>query len=324
MTASTAPLRRFAGRHLALVGMPALMIATLAITVAIHPQFGAFDIQSLALGAFPLALAATAQAVVVLSGGIDLSVGSLIAVANVLAASTMQHASFGQSLLLALLILIAGAAQGVLNGLIVVYSRIPDVVVTLTTGFIWGGVALLILERPGGGAPAEFLDLAAGTSLAPWLPNALILLVVAVTAVWLPVRRSRLGLLLYAIGSDRIAAFRSGVNVEMTRILAYGLSGLFSAIGGIGLTMTTGIGAPLAGVYYTLSGLAAIVIGGVSLTGGRGGVVGPAIAAFLLTLIPTDLIFLDIDPNYGQVIQGSLIVLVVMIGGLVAVLKSRK
>ena len=79
--------------------------------------------------------------------------------------------------------------------------------------------------------------------------------------------------------------------------------------------MTTGIGAPLAGVYYTLSGLAAVVIGGVSLAGGRGGMFGPVIAAFVLTLIPTDLIFLNIDPNFGQVIQGTLIVAIVMIGG---------
>src|SRR5258707_9183005 len=134
----------------------------------------------------------------------------------VLAASTLQHASFGQSLLLALLILIAGAAQGALNGLIVVFSRIPDVVVTLTTGFIWGGVALLILERPGGGAPDEFLDLAAGTTLAPWLPNALILLAVAVTVVWLPVKQSRLGLPLYAIGRDRPAALPHGGDVATT------------------------------------------------------------------------------------------------------------
>jgi len=269
-------------------------------------------------------MAAAAQAVVVLSGGIDLSVGSLMAVSNVLAASTMQHASFTQSLLLAALILIAGALQGAANGIIVVISRIPDVVVTLTTGFIWGGVALLILEKPGGGAPPEFLDLAAGNLLSPWLPNALILLVVAVALIWLPVRRSRLGLLIYAVGSDRIAAFRSGVGIDSTRILAYIVGGLFSALGGLALTMTTGIGAPLAGTYYTLSSVAAIVIGGVRLTGGRGGMVGPVIAAVLLTLIPTDLIFLNIDPNYGQVIQGTLIVFVVMIGGFVAVLQSRK
>src|SRR6202020_2696432 len=101
--------------------------------------------------------------------------------------------------------------------------------------------------------------------------NALILLVVAVALIWLPVRRSRLGLLIYAVGSDRIAAFRSGVGIDSTRILAYIVGGLFSALGGLALTMTTGIGAPLAGTYYTLSSVAAIVIGGVRPTGGRGG-----------------------------------------------------
>jgi ribose transport system permease protein len=321
---ATGAARRFVLRNLALVGMPALLIFALTFTIAIHPDFGAFDVQSLALGALPLAFAAAAQAIVVISGGIDLSVGSLMAVSNVLAASTMQHASFPQSLALAALILVAGALQGAANGIIVVLSRIPDVVVTLTTGFIWGGVALLILEKPGGGAPPQFLDLAAGSLVSPWLPNAIILLVVAVSLIWLPVSRSRLGLLIYAIGSDRIAAFRSGVGVDSTRILSYVVSGLFSALGGLALTMTTGIGAPLAGTYYTLSSVAAIVIGGVRLTGGRGGMVGPVIAAFLLTLIPTILIFLNIDPNYGQVIQGTLIVLVVMVGGFVSVMQSRK
>ena len=88
--------------------------------------------------------------------------------------------------------------------------------------------------------------------------------------------------------------------------------------------MTTGIGAPLAGAYYTLSSVAAIVIGGVSLAGGRGGMVGPVIAALLLTLAPMVLVFLGIDPNYGQVIQGTLIVLVVMVAGLFAYLQERK
>jgi ribose transport system permease protein len=317
-------LPRFLRRNPSLLGMPTLMVFALLVTVAIHPQFGAFDIQSLALGALPLAFAAAAQTAVVLSGGIDLSVGSLMAVSNVLAATTMHHATFPQSLLLAAAIVVAGAVQGALNGVIIVLSKIPDVVVTLTTGFIWGGVALLILEKPGGGAPPQFLDLAAGTSLAPWFPNALILLLISTTAIWLPISRSRLGLLIYAIGSDRIAAFRSGVAIDITRILAYVIGGLFSAVGGLALTMTTGIGAPLSGTYYTLSGLAAIVIGGVSLMGGRGSMVGPIIAAFILTLIPTDLIFLNIDPNYGQVIQGTLIVLVVMTGGFLAVAQGRR
>jgi ribose transport system permease protein len=317
-------LRRSLRRDPGLFFMPALLIVSLAVTVAIHPQFSDFDLQSLAMGALPLAFAAAAQAVVVISGGIDLSIGSAMAVANVLAASAMEKASFPQSLLLAAAVLVAGAAIGALNGLIVIMSRIPDVVATLTSGFIWGGVALVILEKPGGGAPQEFLNLGTGTLFTTWLPNALVLLAVAVGAIWIPLRRSKLGLQLYAIGSDRIAAFRSGVNINRTRFAAYVFSGLFSAVGGLGLTMTTGIGAPLAGVYYTLSGLAAVVVGGVSLAGGRGGVLGPVLAAFVLTLIPTDLIFLNIDPNFGQVIQGTLIVVIVMVGGFVEMERHRK
>ena len=313
--------RRWLANHGALFAMPALVAAFLAATVAIDPAFGAFDVQSLALGALPLALAAAAQTAVVLSGGIDLSVGSLMAVANVLSANAMEHASFEQSLLLAALILLGGALAGAVNGLVLVASRVPDVVVTLAGGFIWGGVALLVREQPGGGAPEGFLNLATGTFATVWLPNALILLAATVAAIWLPVRSTRLGLTLYAIGSDRTAAFRSGVDVERTRFAAYVVAGLFSAAGGLALTMTTGIGSALSGTYYTLSGLAAVVIGGVSLTGGRGGMVGPVLAAFVLTLIPTDLIFLNVDPNYGQVIQGTLIVLVVMAGGFATLLR---
>jgi ribose transport system permease protein len=307
-----------------ILGMPLLFAAAMAATVAIHPDFGSFEVQSLALGALPLALAAAAQAIVVISGGIDLSIGSLMAVANVLSASLMQHASFRESLAISVVVLAVGAAQGLLNGLVVAVSRIPDVVATLTTGFIWGGVALLILERPGGGAPAAYLNLASGADLSPWLPNALVVMIVAIAAIWLPIRLSRIGLLIYAAGSDPIAAFRSGVNVRGARTIAYMFSGIACAVGGMALTMTTGIGAPLAGAYYTLSSVAAIVIGGVSLAGGRGGMLGPVIAAILLTLAPMDLVFLGIDPNYGQVIQGTLIVLVVMIAGLFAYLQERK
>src|SRR4029077_8202231 len=159
-------------------------------------------LHALVMRALPLAFAAAAQTVVVVAGGIDLSIGSVRAVANVLAASTMEKAGFGQSLLLAVAVLIAGAVIGALNGLIVVLSRIPDVVATLTSGFIWGGIALVILEKPGGGAPQEFLNLGTGTLFTPWLTNALVLLVAAVGVIWIPLRRSKLGLQLYAVGSD--------------------------------------------------------------------------------------------------------------------------
>lgn len=317
-------MRQLAGSHPALVGMPLLLIAALAVTVAIHPDFNSFDAQSMAMAALPLAFAAAAQSVVVISGGLDLSIGSVMAVCNVLAASTMENANFGTSLLIAAAIIGAGAAIGLVNGLLVVVSHVPDVIVTLTTGFIWGGAALLIMEKPGGGAPDEFLAIGTGTVGTEWISSSLILLVVAVAIIWLPVRSSKVGLRIYAVGSDRTAAFRSGVAIGPSRVVAYIIGGLFSAVGGLGLTMTTGIGSPRAGVLYTLSGLAAVVIGGVSLVGGRGGVVGPVIAAFVLTLIPADLIFLNIDPNFGQVIQGTLIVLVVMAGGFLALMRTRR
>jgi ribose transport system permease protein len=229
---TTSPSVR-AGQAVRVLAMPALLVVALALTKVAHPDFGSFDVQSLALGALPLALAAAAQTIVVISGGIDLSVGSSIAVANVLSASLMHHASFTQSLFISLLVLAVGAGIGLINGLVVAVSRIPDVVATLTAGFIWGGVALLILERPGGGAPAAYLNLASGQDFGPWVPNALLVMIVAITALWLPIRFTRIGLLIYAAGSDPVAAFRSGVNVRNARTIAYVFSGIACAVGGM-------------------------------------------------------------------------------------------
>ncbi len=194
----------------------------------------------------------------------------------------------------------------------------------MAMSFVWGGVALLILAKPGGGAPDAFLALAGGNLFTPWVPNGILLLIAVVAVVWVPIRLGRLGLALYAVGSDRTAAFRRGVKVGPTRVFAYAVGGFFAACGGLALLMSTGIGSPLAGTIYTLSGISAIVLGGVSLAGGRGGVMGPIIAAFVLTMVPADLILTGTDPNLGQVIQGTLIVLVVMAGGLAPLLRSRR
>lgn len=316
-------VRRLLLRNAWPLGVYGLLVLLVGFTVVIHPSFGPFDVDSLAVAALPLALAAVAQTCVVLSGGIDLSIGAMMAVANVLAARYMLHHDLPYSLAISVLVLIVGTAAGALNGIIAVGTRVPDIIVTLATSFVWGGVALLIMAKPGGGAPISYQNLATGTLGTGWLPNALIILVLAVAVVWLPLRRSRRGLAMYAVGSNQVAAFRSGIAVGRVRILAYALGGLFAAWGGLALTMSTGIGSPNAGVIYTLSGIAAIVLGGVSLAGGRGGVLAPIGAAFVLTLVPADLIFLGTDPNLGQVIQGALIVLVVMAGGLAPLLRKR-
>jgi ribose transport system permease protein len=149
-----------------------------------------------------------------------------------------------------------------------------------------------------------------------------VLLIVIVAVIWIPLRRSRLGLSFYAIGSNQLAAFRSGVSVGRTKILAYAFTGLFAALGGLSLTASTGIGTPVPGPY-TLQAVAAIVLGGVSLAGGRGGVFGPIVAVVILQMIRTDMTFLNVNTNLAVVAQGVILIVVVMVGSLVEIRRSR-
>ena len=124
------------------------------------------------------------------------------------------------------------------------------------------------------------------------------------------------------IGSDRLAAFRSGVSVGRTKFLAYVLTGLFSALAGLSLTASTGIGSPVPGPYTLLS-VAAVVLGGVSLAGGRGGVFGPIVAVVVLQMIRTDLTFLNVNTNLAVVAQGVILIGVVMFGSFVQLRRAR-
>jgi ribose transport system permease protein len=219
-------------------------------------------------------------------------------------------------------VLLLGLLLGAINGSVVVITRVPDIVVTLAMSFVWAGVALLILKTPGGGSAVWLKDLVSGSFLNEWIPKAAVVLIVVVAAIWIPLRRSRLGLSIYAIGSLRLAAFRSGVAVNRTRILAYALTGLFSALGGLALTASTGIATPVPGPYTLLS-VAAIVLGGVSLAGGRGGVFGPIVAVVILQLIRTDMTFLNVNTNLAVVVQGVILIGVVMIGSLIQIRRAN-
>jgi ribose transport system permease protein len=302
------------------IGLIGAFTALLLATWIGHPAYGSFELESLAQAALPIALAAMAQCIIVIAGGIDLSIGSVMALTNVIAAVLMLQLGDGASGPSVVAVLLVGAVVGGLNGLLVAWTRVPDIVVTLATSYVWAGAALIVLPSPGGRASAWLQGLGNGSLLG--VPKALVLLVVVVGLVWLPLRRSRLGLALYGIGSDRLAAFRSGVDVDRTKTASYVLGGLLSALGGLALSMTTGIGSPVPG-NYTLAGVAAIVLGGVSLAGGRGGVVGPIAAAFILALLRADLILVGIDPNFSVVAQGAIMVVVVMVGGLVTLRRGH-
>jgi ribose transport system permease protein len=179
-----------------------------------------------------------------------------------------------------------------------------------------------VLNVPGGAAAVWLRDLVKGSLGTEWVPKAAVVLIVAVAVIWIPVRRSRLGLWIYAIGSSQLAAFRSGVHVGRTKVSAYALTGLFSALAGLALTGTTGIGTLIPG-GYTLLSVAAVVLGGVSLAGGRGGVFGPIVAVVILALMQTDMTFLRINPNLATVAQGVILIVVVMFGSLTQLRRDR-
>jgi ribose transport system permease protein len=304
------------------IGLLGFLALLLAFTKLIQPSYGVAAVQGLGIGVLPLAFAAVAQAVAVIGGGIDLSIGSMMALTSVVTATAMQGQGeeFGVAVVVAVLLL--GLALGAVNGALVVITRVPDIVVTLAMSFVWAGVALLVRAAPGGGASHWLMGLATGSFANQWVPKAAVVLVVTVAIIWIPIRGSRLGLSIYAIGSNRLAAFRSGVAVGRTRFLAYVLTGLFAAFAGLSLTASTGIGTPVPGPY-TLESVAAVVLGGVSLAGGRGGVFGPIVAVVVLQLIATDMTFLNMDSNLALVAQGVIVIGVVMFGSLIQLRRAR-
>ena len=315
-------MRRWSQRNSWTLALLGLFVVILLITYLIQPSYGAAQIQGLAIGALPLAMAAVAQAIVVISGGIDLSIGSMMALTSVTAAALMKGQPETFAIPVVIGVLVLGLVLGVINGVLVVITRVPDIVVTLAMSFVWAGAALLVLHTPGGGSAAWLRDSVTGSIGSEWIPSALVTLLIIVGVIWIPLRRSTAGVALYAVGSNRLAAFRSGVPVGRTKIFAYMLGGLFSAFGGLALTATTGIGTPVPGAY-TLLGVAAIVLGGVSLAGGRGGIAGPIVAVFVLALVRTDLTLLGANSNLSTVIQGAILIGVVMFGSLLTMRRVR-
>jgi ribose transport system permease protein len=318
-TASIVSALRRSGWTLSLLGILAVLVA---ITKAIQPTFGAAGIQGLAISVMPLALASVAQAIAVISRGIDLSVGSMMALTSVVSASLMEDRGEGFAVAVVIGVLVLGLVLGAINGTLIVVTRVPDIVVTLAMLFVWAGCALLVMETPGGASAQWLRGLTLGPLVNEWIPKAAVVMLLVVAIVWIPIRRSRLGLSMYAIGSDPLAAFRSGVSVGRTKILAYALTGLFSAFGGLSLTATTGIATPVPGPY-TLMSVAAVVLGGVSLSGGRGGVFGPIVAVVILSLLRTIMTFLNVNTNLATVVQGGILVGVVMVGSLIQLRRKR-
>jgi ribose transport system permease protein len=235
-----------------------------------------------------------------------------------------------------IIVLIVAALAGLVNGLIVVYGRLQPIIVTLATASIYSGIALFLRPQPGGYVPDVYGDVltrrvaqilpaslfgeeptgiaAFFESLFNFIPNSVILLIIVLLAVWIPFRRSQLGMWVYAVGSNEGAAYMSGVNVKLAKVFAYVLGGFFAGIAGLFLTAQTLSGDATTGAVFTLQSIAVVVLGGTSLFGGSGGIAGTIVGAVALRLIPTILFFARVNPLQQPLWEGVVILLAVAAG----------
>ena len=253
---------------------------------------------------FPLAAVAMAQAIVMLTGGVDLSTGAVVSVGCVLTATALGdspvHMAGGVALVLA-----AGAAIGAVTGLLVTLLRLPPIIVTLATSFVWTGVALLIMPIPGGAVPEAFSDALAGDLPTP----ALIIVVLAL--LWKLWTLTPLGLASASVGGNLAGAFRSGVDVDRARVAAYAISGMLTVLAGMFLAAQTGAGDPTIGTPYTLNSITAAVLGAVAFSGGVGTMRGALAGAMLLTAMVSVMFLLGVSAFYQYIAQGVVILVAV-------------
>jgi ribose transport system permease protein len=292
-----------------------IFVAMFVIYVANHPAgFNANVVQTAANKGVLLAFVAMAQTLVVITAGIDLSVGMTFILTNCLASWIVVGTPL-ETALGVVGVLAVGALCGAINGVIVIYGRLQPIVATIATGAVYYGIALAIRPFPGGSVNPDLADALTGRVFGT-VPSSLIALVAVVLVVWVPFSRSVTGRAAYATGSSEIAAYMSGVPIRRAKFVAYTLSGLLAGIGGLFLTFFTytGEAAYASGSAYTLFSIAATVLGGVSLYGGTGSAIGAVFGALAFRTIGDLLFVFDFDPLWQPLFQGVVLLFAVSLG----------
>ena len=290
-------------------------IAMFAIYASNHPAgFTANVVQTAANKGALLALVAMAQTFVVITAGIDLSVGMVFVLANCLASWIVVGSPLTAALGV-VGVLLCGLACGAINGLIVIYGRLQPIVTTIATGAVFFGIALLLRPVPGGDVYGPLADALTGRIFAV-IPASLVALAVVVVIVWIPYRRSAIGRAAYAVGSSETAAYMSGVPVQAAKFTAYLLSGLTASMAGLFLTFVTYSGEASSGNggAYTLFSIASVVLGGVSLFGGSGSAIGAIFGALMFRTIGDLLFVFDLEPLWQPLFQGVVLLAAVCVG----------
>jgi ribose transport system permease protein len=266
-----------------------------------------------------LLLAATGQTIVLLRGGIDLSIGGMISLGTA-AAATHFGKNPATAALWTLLIVVVGLTAGVINGLLVSVLKLQPFLVTLATWSILSGAALMVLPADGGIFPVGWV--AFGT--ASWLGlSTSVWLLIVLFVFWIWLRKTRLGITIRAAGSKERSVYLSGASLLVVNIATYGLSGLFAALAALYLTTQTGTGLPTAGNDYILPSVAAAVIGGVSLFGGRGGLGGTIIGAFIMTIIGNLVFVLSVSSFWQPIASGGILLAAVLASSMTEKLAKR-
>jgi ribose transport system permease protein len=305
-----------------------LLLALLVAYIAVVPQFRPREQRTLVNAGVTLATASLGQTLVVLTGGIDLSIGPMVSLTNSITATLTDKADSTASMVKAGAVALAvGALGGLINGVLVAYGRLQPIIVTLATGSIWTGIALYIRPSPGGFIPLDFSNLLAGTAFnqpahlpfgLTWgipLPKAAFV-VLGLVIFWLLFRRSRLATRIYAVGSSEGAAYLSGVNVQRAQLAAYTLAGFAAGCAGLVNSAQTSTGNALSGTIYTLNSIAAVVLGGAALAGGAGSFLGTLAGAYVIAVIPSVLQFHGVSSFYKDLVQGSILLIAVALGAI--------
>jgi ribose transport system permease protein len=301
-----------------------LLGLSLIVNLLLQPNMFARETLNSNLRVFlPLILLAVGQAIVILGGGIDISVGGIVSIVNaVLATRVGLEGGPGAMWGYVFVSLVIGLLAGAINGFFIAYLRLQPIITTYATSFLYAGLALFILPNPGGGIPGAIASLyRSSTPLS--LPLA-VYVIVLIILLWLYLSSTRYGKFLYAVGGRAQAAYETAVPVTMVQFSTYVISGLMAAFAGIAITMLSGSGNADIGGPMTLNSITAVVIGGNALSGGVGGVVGPVMGAITLGIIQNIISFADIDTWWETLVKATIIVVALATPGIVNLFRRRR
>ena len=289
----------------------AAVLAIGLLVANITTEHGGFGLTDQLANVAPVAIAAMASAPSIIGGGFDLSISPLIFLTNSVFVVWLAPHGLGGAISVPIMLAL-GLAVGILNGLIIIALRVQPIVVTLAMYFILQGVDLLIAPNPVSTAGVGWVQHLA-QSVGP-VPGGLLTIGLPLL-IWFGLRFVPFRRLLYAVGSNDTTAYSSGVSVSAVRVASYALGGLFAGIAGLALTGLVRSADASNATEYTLVAIAAVVLGGTPLTGGRGGLLGALFGAISIYLLQNLLATFAIDPAYLEIVYGGILIVAVVLGG---------